>query len=60
MTAEAMPSELHDAASTLASDPASTRGSASAWLVVAFALSFLGLVALTALMAAPAGGCGGG
>jgi ABC-type Na+ efflux pump permease subunit len=40
------------------SHPAS--GSTSVWMVVALALSFLGLVAMAALMAAPAGGCGGG
>jgi hypothetical protein len=35
------------------------RGSRSAWLVVALALSFVGLVAMVAMLA-PAGGCGGG
>ena len=35
------------------------RGSVSVWLVVALALSFLGLVAMVAMIA-PAGGCGGG
>jgi hypothetical protein len=39
--------------------PPEDRGSVSAWLVVALALSFVGLVAMVAMLA-PAGGCGGG
>jgi hypothetical protein len=60
MTVDAMPAALPEAAPPLQSDAASTRDSTSVWLVVAFALSIVGLIALTALMAAPAGGCGGG
>jgi bacteriorhodopsin len=51
MAVDPNPSEI----ATAASD----RGSASVWLVVALALSFVGLVAMV-VMIAPAGGCGGG
>jgi hypothetical protein len=36
------------------------RGSTSVMLIVSFAMSIVFLFAITALMAAPAGGCGGG
>jgi hypothetical protein len=52
MTAETTPDELSSA-------DAPDRGSRSVWLVVALALSFVGLVAMVAMLA-PAGGCGGG
>ena len=51
MTADLTPNEIPTAASD--------RGSASVWLIAALALSFLGLVAMVAMIA-PAGGCGGG
>jgi hypothetical protein len=60
MEPEQPPTEAPDLPSTPGRDPESTRGSASAWMVVALALSFLGLLALTAWTLAPAGGCGGG
>ena len=52
MAAETTPDEASRAE---APDPESR----SVWLVVALALSFVGLVAMVAMLA-PAGGCGGG